>query len=189
LENCIQPADKECENCGGIFTAAKSSTATRGDGRRLYCSKKCFTEGARSFEEKPCAVCGTLFYASGAYKNEIQKTCSWKCKTEFFSGANSHGFRGGEHINKDSNHKFVLIGKRKGYASKYIVEHRLLIAKYLGRFLTRGETVIHINNNGLDNKLSNLYLCESMSEYAKRRVGSLPWPRKSNLEEYKEKVK
>jgi len=112
-----------------------------------------------------------------------------KCRAEFFSGANSHGFRGGEHINKDSNHKFVLIGKRKGYASKYIVEHRLLIAKYLGRFLTRGETVIHINNNGLDNKLSNLYLCESMSEYAKRRVGSLPWPRKSNLEEYKEKVK
>jgi hypothetical protein len=46
--------------------------------------------------------------------------------------------------------------------------------------------VIHINNEGLDNKLSNLYICESMSEYAKRRVGSLPWPKKSNLEEYKE---
>ena len=188
LENCVQPIDKECENCGGMFTAVRSATATRGDGWRLYCSKKCYIEGSRSFEEKPCVVCGTLFYPISAKKDEHQKTCSMKCRAEFFSGANSHGFRGGEHVKQDSNHKFVLIGKREGYAGKYIAEHRLFIAKYFGRFLIRGETVIHINNDGLDNRLSNLYLCESMSEYAKRRSGSLPWPNKSNLKEYKEKL-
>jgi len=189
LENCLQPADKECENCGGMFTAMRSSTATRGDGRRLFCSWKCFTEGSRSFEEKPCVVCGELFYPISAQKNEQQKTCSTKCMAEFFSGVNAHNFQGGEHIVKDSNHKMVLIGKRDGYVGKYMAEHRLFIAKYFGRMLTRGETVIHINNQPLDNRLSNLYLCESMSEYSKRRVGSLPWPKKSNLEEYKEKVK
>ena len=187
LENCVQPIEKECENCGGMFTAVRSTTATRGDGWRLYCSNKCYIEDSRSFEEKPCVVCGTLFYPISAKKDKHQKTCSMKCRAEFFSGANSHGFRGGEHINPNSNHKFVLVGKRKGYAGKYMAEHRLLISKYLGRFLIRGETVIHINNNGLDNRLSNLYLCESMSEYAKRRNGSLPWPKKSNLKDYKDK--
>jgi hypothetical protein len=186
LENCVQPIDKECENCGGMFTAMRSSTATRGNGRRLYCSWKCSLEGSRLFEERPCVVCGELFYPISAQKNEQQKTCSTKCKAEFFSGVNAHNFQGGEHIIKDSNHKMVLIGKREGYVSKYTAEHRLVIAKYFGRMLTRGETVIHINNQSLDNRLLNLYLCESMSEYGKRRVGSLPWPKKSNLKEYKE---
>jgi hypothetical protein len=80
-----------------------------------------------------------------------------------------------------------LIGRRKGYASKYIAEHRLVIAKHIGRMLTRSETVIHINNDGLDNRLSNLFICESMSEFSSRRNGSLPWPEKSNLHNYKEK--
>ena len=90
-------------------------------------------------------------------------------------------------MQKRTNHKFVLIGKREGYVGKYTAEHRLVIAKYLGRMLTRNEVVIHINNQPSDNRLSNLYLCESLSEYGKRRVGSLPWPKKSNVEDYKEK--
>jgi hypothetical protein len=187
LEDCVQPIDKECENCGGMFTAGKSPTVTRGDGRRLYCSNKCRVEDSRSFEEKPCVACGKLFYPGSAQKNEHQKTCSFECSAQFFSGANAHNFQGGVHIVKESDHKMILVGKREGYSSKYLSEHRLLIAKYLGRLLTRNEVVIHINNAGLDNRLSNLYLCESMSEYSKRKTGALSWPNKSNLEEYKEK--
>ena len=185
LENCIQPIEKPCENCGGVFTAKKSSTATRGDGRRLYCSRKCFTKGSRSFEEKPCVSCGRLFYPIGKRQVSEQLTCSLKCRAEFYSGANSHNFQGGEYIAESSNHKMVLIGKRKGYVGKYTAEHRMVIAKYFGRMLTRNETVIHINNNPLDNRLSNLYLCESMSEYARRKTGALPWPTVSNLKQYR----
>jgi hypothetical protein len=188
LENCVQPIDKECENCGGVFTAIRSPTAVRGDGWRLYCSKKCYVEGSRKFEEKPCIHCGAMFYPRSAKHDATQRTCSMKCAAEFFSGANAHNFQGGVYVQKSSNHKFVLIGKREGYVSKYTAEHRLVIAKYLGRMLTRNEVVIHINNQPSDNRLSNLFLCESMSEFARRRDGSLPWPKKSNLKEYKEKA-
>lgn len=187
LENCVQPKDKECENCGDVFTAFRSSTATRGDGYRLYCSKKCYVEGSRQFEEKPCVVCGEMYYPAGAEKNDTQMTCSTKCKSELFSGANCAAYKTGEHIQRTTSHKFLLIGKREGYTTKYIQEHRLVIAKYIGRMLKRTEVVIHINSQGLDNNLSNLFLCGSMSEFAKRRHGSLPWPNKSNLDEYKEK--
>jgi hypothetical protein len=105
----------------------------------------------------------------------------------FFSGVNCKAFKGGAYLNTQANHTFVLVGRREGYASKYTAEHRLVCAKQIGRMLKRGETVIHINNQSLDNKPANLFLCESMSEYAKRRQGSLPWPKKSNLDEYKEK--
>jgi hypothetical protein len=152
LKNSVKPADKECENCGGIFTAMRSSTATRGDGLRLYCSKKCSVEGSRLFEEKSCVVCGTMFYPSGAQKNETQTTCSIKCRAEFFSGVNCKAFKGGAYLNTQANHTFVLVGRREGYASKYTAEHRLVCAKQIGRMLKRGETVIHINNQSLDNK-------------------------------------
>ena len=186
LENCVQPTVKECENCGGMFTATRSATATRGDGRRLYCSKKCCAEGSRRFEEKPCAHCGAMFYPRSAKHDATQRTCSTKCMAEFFSGANSHGFKGGVHLQKASNHKFVLIGKREGYVSKYTAQHRLVCAKQIGRMLKRSEIVIHINSDGLDNRPPNLFLCGSMSEFSRRRQGSLPWPKKSNLKEYKE---
>lgn len=188
LENCIQPTDKSCLHCGSIFTAGRSATATWGDGRRLYCSKQCHNAGSRTFEDKPCVICGVMFYPISREKQEKQLTCSVKCKNIFFSGVNSSSFRGGEYINQNSNHKFVLVGKRKGYVGKYTAEHRMIISKYLGRMIKRTEIVIHINNQGTDNRLLNLYLCESMSEYGKRRHGSLPWPSESNLKTYKEKA-
>jgi hypothetical protein len=52
--------------------------------------------------------------------------------------------------------------------------------------LKRSEIVIHINSDGLDNRPSNLFLCGSMSEFSRIRQGSLPWPKKSNLKEYKD---
>jgi hypothetical protein len=110
-----------------------------------------------------------------------------KCSSKFFSGANAHNFKGGVHLQQATNHNFVLIGKREGYVSKYTAQHRLVCAKQIGRMLNRGEVVIHINNDGLDNSPSNLFLCESMSEFSRRRQGSLPWPKQSNLKEYKEK--
>lgn len=185
--NALPPIEKPCENCGGLFTAIASNTATRGDGWRLFCSTSCYHDNKRKFEERPCVYCGKMFYPRSTKHDQTQQVCSTDCKGEFYSGANSHAFQGGTHVVQQTNHKMVLVGKRRGYASKYLSEHRLLISKHIGRMLTKNEVVIHINNQGLDNRLSNLYVCESMSEFARRRHGSLPWPKQSNLDTFKEK--
>lgn len=73
-------------------------------------------------------------------------------------------WNGGEYINKDG-YKMVKIydgikkdseGKRiSGYKS-YEKEHRVVIEKYLGRKLIKGEVVHHIDGNRLNNDIENL---------------------------------
>jgi hypothetical protein len=180
LDRCIRPEEKECESCGGLFLAIRSSTTTRGDGRRLFCSKKCSIEGGKTGEERNCAHCGIVFYTSPSHDH---LTCSFKCRSVYFSGVNSGAFKRGFYVNNQSNSKMILF-PRETHKGKYLAEHRIIASQTIGRLLTRDEFVIHINNNKLDNKPSNLFICESNSTYSKIRCGSLPWPKKSNLKTY-----
>jgi hypothetical protein len=48
----------------------------------------------------------------------------------------------------------------------FYYEHRLIIEKEIGRILQDWETVHHINENKIDNRLINLFLC-SRSQHNK----------------------
>jgi len=78
------------------------------------------------------------------------KCCNWKGGR--IQKETSHGYKyiviySPTHPNKDS----------KGY----VLEHRLIMEKFLGRVLSKEETVHHIDNNPLNNNISNLMLFKS----------------------------
>lgn len=75
----------------------------------------------------------------------------------FYSGKRHSCWKGGVKIN--TGYKMIW-SPGHPFATKagYVCEHRLVMEKHLGRYLTREEIIHHINGNKQDNRLDNLML-------------------------------
>jgi hypothetical protein len=104
-----------------------------------------------------CPICG----------NEIEKIkkdglkakqCNRNCYTK-----NRTGKKRGNYKYKIISKKYIYIympdhPKAIGTRKLYVAEHRLIMEKSIGRYLTEKEIVHHKNENTLDNRIDNLQL-------------------------------
>lgn len=123
-------------------------------------------------------------------------------------GANSPAWKGGRNLNgpKAGNWrggktlrntgyiaKYVepevahLFPEIKGKKSRYVPEHRYVMAIHLNRPLLRTETVHHINGIKTDNRVENLELWSSSHPAGQRVVDLVEWA-KSILKQYPDHV-
>ena len=127
--------------CGKVFEVWKAKLKEKGKGQ--YCSRPCFYK----FMDK----------------TRIRKLGK-RNKGKSLIGTNPK-FKGWR-ISPDG-YKLIRMTSHPFNNGGYIREHRLVMEKYIGRYLKRGEVVHHKNHNRLDNRLENLELMTNSSLHMK----------------------
>jgi len=180
--------EKRCTTCGKVFKTIPS-VIKKGGGK--YCSKKChYLKNPKV--KKTCKTCKKVFYVIPAQKN-VKKYCSKNCYSESqqgkpawnkgiktgkpsprkgqkfpqFSGKNCPLWKGGK---AKSGKGYILILKpNHPFCTNhgYVREHRLVMEKKHGCYLTPKEVVHHIDKNPRNNNIENLMLFASSAEHLK----------------------
>lgn len=115
--------------------------------------------------KKTCPTCGKEFQAEERKDIYCSEPCWWNKRKQLILGSGNGRWKGG--IKVHGGYRYIK-NRDHPHADKngYVPEHRLIMEKYLGRFLERKECIHHINENTLDNKIENLMLFPTNGQHA-----------------------
>lgn len=148
----------KCSICGKESKSNKSKHYRRKRQSGFICLE------CKSVKLRKCAVCGKEFKPSKKAEKHI--FCSYKCASDSRFQPDGHKRKGarGYILVRQLNHPYAQKGSQTGY----VMEHRLVMEKKLGRYLYPDETVHHKNGNRSDNRIENLELWSSCHQAGQR---------------------
>lgn len=115
-----------------------------------------------------CKICGDDFKVSPSRSHA--KYCSYKCSglaTKKRINGVSPNWKGGKTTHTNG---YILIVSRdhpNRMMNRYMLEHRLVCEKFMGRYLYKTEVVHHVNGDKTDNRIENLMVFKSDSAHNK----------------------
>jgi hypothetical protein len=122
---------------------------------------------------------------NGYVNRHTKSKICWKCyiKTKMVSSETRKKLSCAKKNKLPNNYKGVILAQ--GYKliyfpehpnsfnkKRYVREHRLVIEKQIGRFLSSKEAVHHINGNRLDNRIENLMLFSNDGSHLNYEIGN-----------------
>jgi hypothetical protein len=149
-----------CISCGKMFYI---SGARVRKGVAAYCSIKC-RWASHPRKNCICEICKRRFTITSSRPRA--RFCSKKCFAKGMMGHPPSNWKGGRMTN---NGYTSLLVKGHPYADRdgYVLEHRLIVEKKIGRYLIPDEIIHHKNEKPSDNRIENLELLKSQSIHMK----------------------
>lgn len=117
---------------------------------------------------KICEICGKIFKVKPSQKDRLKccsKECFGKRRSLIFIGEKSANWKGGIEIHSHG-WRWIYCPEHPNAHKGKVAEHRLIMEKKIGRYLSSQEMVHHINGDKTDNREENLELM-SRSEHSK----------------------
>lgn len=154
----------KCARCGNDFYQQKSKSS------QIYCSISCAISARNLTDLNPSYhrdITGSNNPMYGKGRAGQNNPMFGKTKER------SPRWTGGKRTRKDGyivvvapdDHPYPMYTKNSG--TKYILEHRLIIERHLGRHLLPEEVVHHKDGNPSNNDISNLELLPNQSTHAR----------------------
>lgn len=138
---------------------------------RKFCSHQCASKARKTKKKVLCDFCSKNFEKPFS---ELKRTkfnfCQPKCYQMFNRGSRAFRFKNGS-LTQDGYKVIYVNGKR-------ILEHRYVMEKFLNRKLSNKEIVHHIDENKLNNQISNLQITDRKEHRTIHKTGQ--WSRKYN---------
>jgi hypothetical protein len=127
---------------------------------------------------RPCEACGKDFKPL----RQENRFCSNRCKGRGLRGEKSHAWKGGptarkSYVNVKAEPDDPIAWAMRYESTDYVPEHRLVMARYLGRPLTKDELVHHVNGLRYDNRLANLQLWRNGHPNGQNVEDQIAWAR------------
>lgn len=169
LEKRPSSVERKCKACARMFFIPRAWLKHPGGGN--YCSRKC---------SQPASIAGMRAHPPAHKKGEWRSPEGLESYRRKMSGPNNPAWKGGITLRgKRGNHKGVVcIRCPKDLLSMarpdgYIAEHRVVVARALGRLLTSSETVHHLDHDSHNNAETNLALFKNNADHKRfERYGS-----------------
>ena len=118
-----------------------------------------------------CPVCHKEMWRAKQYVGAYCQRCAGSKHTPHMVGENNPRWKGGRSVSNgytlvaiSSDDPMAVMGLIRGKRSVRVFEHRLVMARYLGRPLEDWEVVHHKNSVRSDNRIENLELLPNRAE-------------------------
>jgi len=148
-----------CKPCAEKQKRQKYFEQKNGKGLLVKRADELGLKGKSYYYLDECPQCHTNVWRTNKYLGSLCRKCAANNRNT--KGSNNPRWKGG--ISITQGYRMVTLMPDDPYVamaniSRRVFEHRLVMARHLGRILEGWEVVHHINANRLDNRIENLEL-------------------------------